>query len=516
MSIRLCSVVLVGLSLASSMAIAAATDPSLADAVKREDRAAVRALLRPTSAKATADRQKVDVNAPLSDGSTALHWAVESEDLETVGLLLDAGANVNAKNRYSVTPLHVAVSNGNAAIVGRLLKAGANGDAVDASGEPLLTIAVRGGSIDSLTLLLERGAPANAADTTAKETPLMWAVRAHQRDAIALLLSHGAHVNAVTRTGDTPPWVPPNAGGGSHGLGIVRGGWPERGARAAIPGGMTALLYAARDGGADVARDLLDAKAEVNQAEANGITPLLMAITNDRMDVARVLLERGADVNAIDFWGRTPLFAAVEIRNRDYTRNNEHGIDRAAALEMITTLLDKGANPNARTKEIPPLRRWVTPLGDLTWINMTGQTPFIRAAQSGDITTMKLLLARGADPTIATFGGTTALVTAAGGNVAVQQSFVESRESSMAAVKLCLELGIDVNSKNETGFTAVMGAANKGWDDILELLVKSGARLDVADKDGRTPLRWAKGEFIALHPPEEKPTTVALIEKLSK
>src|SRR5262249_51193057 len=153
-----------------------------------------------------------------------------------------------AKNRYSVTPLHVAVSNGNASIVGRLLKAGANVDAVDASGEPLLTIAVRSENIDALKLLLERGASANAADTSAKETPLMWAVRAHQRDAIALLLSHGANVNAVTRTGDAPPWVPPNAGGGSHGLGIIRGGWPERGARAAIPGAMTALLYAARDG----------------------------------------------------------------------------------------------------------------------------------------------------------------------------------------------------------------------------------------------------------------------------
>jgi ankyrin repeat protein len=506
MLIRLCSVFVVSLSLTTSTAMAAGTDSSLADAIKREDRAAVRKLLH----------QKVDVNAPLTDGSTALHWAVESDDLETVGLLLAAGANVNAKNRYNVTPLHVAVSNGNAAIVGRLLKAGANADAVDASGEPLLTIAVRSSGIDALKLLLERGAAANTGDTATRETPLMWAVRTHQRAAIDLLLAHGANVNAVTRTGDTPPWVPPNAGGGSHGLGIIRGGWPERGARAAIPGAMTALLYAARDGGADLARVLLDAKADVNQAEANGITPLLMAITNDHTDVARVLIDRGADVNAMDFWGRTPLFAAVEIRNRDYTRNNEHGIDRAAALEMITALLDRGANPNARTKEIPPLRRWVTPLGDLTWINMTGQTPFIRAAQSGDITTMRLLLAHGADPKITTLGGTTALVTAAGGNVAVQQSFVESRESSMAAVKLCLELGIDVNAKNETGFTAVMGAANKGWDDILELLVKSGARLDVADKDGRTPLRWAKGEFIALHPPEEKSSTVALIEKFSK
>ena len=165
---------------------------------------------------------------------------------------------------------------------------------------------------------------------------------------------------------------------------------------------MTPLLHAAM--AASNWRVLLDAGASVNRADANDITPLLMAITNDHMALARLLIEHGADVNAADFWGRTPLFSAVEMRNRDYTRGNEHGIDRAAALEMITLLLDRGANPNARTKEIPPIRRWVTSLGDLTWINMIGQTPFIRASMSGDITTMRLLLARGADPKITTEG----------------------------------------------------------------------------------------------------------------
>ena len=507
MLVRVCAYVGLGLVAYASVSSAADSDARLAEAARREDRSAVRALLG----------EKAEVNVPLPDGSTALHWAVQADDLESVNLLLDAGANVKAANRYGVTPLHLATSNANPALVRRLLRAGADPDARDASGETLLMMAVRAGNIDAVSALLERNASVNATDTATEQTPLMWAVRSGSLDTARLLIEHGATVDAATRVGETPRWVPPNAGGGSHGLGIIRGGWPERGSRAAIPGGMTALLYAARDGRLDLARTLLDAGADLNRPEANGITPMLMAITNDHMDVARLLIERGATVNDADFWGRTPLLAAVEIRNRDYARNSdEHGIDRAAALDMITLLLDRGANPNARTKEIPPIRRWVTSLGDLTWINMVGQTPFIRASMSGDVTTMRLLLAKGADPKITTVGGTTALVTAAGGNVAVQQSFVESRESSMEAVKLCLELGIDVNAANETGFTAVMGAANKGWDDILEVLLKAGGRLDGADAQGRTPLRWAKGEFIALHPPEEKPTTIALIEKYTR
>ena len=506
MSVRSWVYVGLGVLACSSIASAAEVDVRLAEAAKREDRSAIRTLID----------QKADVNAPLADGSSALHWAVQADDVESVNLLLQAGANVKAANRYGVTPLHLATSNGNVAIIGRLLRAGADPDARDASGETLLMVAVRSGNIDSVAALVERGAAVNASDMATQTTPLMWAVRSNSLPAVKLLIEHGATVDTTTRVGTVPAWVSPNAGGGSHGLGIIRGGWPERGSRAATPGGMTALLYAARDGRVELARTLLDAGANVNRAEANEISPLLMALTNDHMAVARLLIERGADINAADFWGRTPLFSAVEIRNRDYTRGNEHGIDREAALDLITLLIDRGANPNSRTKEIPPIRRWVTSLGDLTWINMIGQTPFIRAAMSGDVTTMRLLLAHGADPKITTVGGTTALVTAAGGNVAVQQSFVESRESSMAAVKLCLELGIDVNAANETGFTAVMGAANKGWDDVLEVLLKAGGRLDVQDAQGRTPLRWAKGEFIALHPPEEKPTTIALIEKYAR
>jgi uncharacterized protein len=485
-------------------AMAAEPDVRVAEAAMREDRAAVRSLIL----------KKADVNAPLVDGTTALHWAVRAEDLETAGLLIKAGANVKAQDRYGVTALSLASSIGNAAIVRQLLDAGANPDSADSSGETVLMAATRSGATDAVLALLKHGAAVNTRDAVTEQTALMWAVRANHGAAVTLLLEHAADVNARTRTGKTPLWTPQNFGGGSHGIGIIRGGWPERGFRAEIPGAMTALLYAARDGRLDLVRQLLAAKADVNQAEANGITPLLMAVTNDHMDVARFLVDQGADINASDWWGRTPLWAAVEIRNRDYTRTNEHGIDRAAVLEIFKSLLARGANPNARTKEIPPIRRWVMPLSDLSWVEMTGQTPFIRAAVSGDITVMRLLLDKGADPNILTEGGTSALMAAAGLNWVVQQSYTEPKESLLQAVQICLEKGADVNAANSAGQTAVMGAANRGSDDILRLLVKSGARLDVADKQGRTPTRWAYGEFLALHPPEKKPGTIALIEEL--
>jgi ankyrin repeat protein len=239
-----------------------------------------------------------------------------------------------------------------------------------------------------------------------------------------------------------------------------------------------------------------------------------MAITNNHLDLAKSFLEHGADPKATDWWGRTPLFAAVEIRNRDYGRNAEHDVDRPAALELIRILLDRGADPNVRTKEVYPIRRFITPLGDLSWVDFTGQTPFFRAALAGDLNLMNLLLYRGADPNTPTLAGTTALMAAAGVNWMEGQTFTESKESLLDAVKLCLEKGADVNAKNSMGITAVIGAANRGSDAILEFLVKQGARLNVKDNEGRTPLVWAQGVFLATNAPQEKPGTMALIKKL--
>ena len=318
-----------------------------------------------------------------------------------------------------------------------------------------------------------------------------------------------------TRTGSQPTVRPPGAGGGSHGVGIVRGGVPPQGEQPPAPGGMTALSFAAREGRLEAARLLLDAGADVNAREANGISPLVMAITNRHTPVAALLLARGADPNAADWWGRTPLWSAVDMRNLDLdSRTFENGVERGPVLELIDALIAKGADVNARVKEFPPQRRFMMPLGSLAWVDFTGQTPFVRAALSADVPLMKLLLSKGADPNIATFNGTTALMAAAGVNWVIGQTYSESPAMYLEAVKLCLELGGDVNAVNAMGLAAVHGAANRGSDDIIELLARNGARLDVKDKEGRTPMTWAEGVFLATNSPVAKPSTMALIRKL--
>jgi ankyrin repeat protein len=331
---------------------------------------------------------------------------------------------------------------------------------------------------------------------------------------VKLLIKHGADVNAQTRVGEAPEFRPPGAGGGSHGVGIVRGGWPKQGYRNPAPGGMTPLQYAARDGHTEIARILLDAGADKEKVEANQITPLTMAITNGQMEIAQLLIDRKANVNAVDFYGRTPLWCAVETRNMDGT-TPQNAIDRAPVLKVIESLLASGADPNARTKEAVPVRRFRTGLGSLEWVDFTGMTPFLYAARSGDVTVMKLLLKHKADPNIATFGGTTPLMAAAGVNWVFNQTYDEGPEQLLEAVKLCVELGNDVNAANSMGLQAVHGAANRGSDEIIKFLHSKGARLDQPDNEGRTPYSWAEGVFLATNAPEAKPTTLALLKQLT-
>jgi ankyrin repeat protein len=396
-----------------------------------------------------------------------------------------------------------------------LLSAHADPASADTTGESCLIMAARVGNVDIVKALLDAGAPVDATDPEYHQTPLMVAARAGHAPIASLLIKHGAKIDAQTRTGPTPKFRPPSSNSGSKGAGIVRGGWPERGERDPTPGAKTPLLYATREGHEDIAKLLLDSGASLEKADADGVTPLLMAVLNGRISLARSLIARGANVNVSDWYGQTPLWAAVDLRNLDVsgpTRDN--GVDREAAFALIELLLEKGASPNARTREYPPQRRWITRLGSLSWVDFTGQTPFLRAALAGDVKTMRRLLEYHADPNINTFNGTTPLMAAAGVNWTVSQTFDEGPQALLEAVKLAHSLGNDVNATNDMGLQAVHGAANRGSDDIIRFLVEKGARLDVADKQGRTPLAWAKGVFLATHPPEAKPKTIALLTQL--
>jgi ankyrin repeat protein len=462
-----------------------------------------------------------DANARDADGTTALHWAARADEIEAVRVLLAAGADATAQDRYGVTPLQLAAVNGNGALLELLVAAGANAVAAGPDGETPLMAAARTGVPAALEVLLDAGAEVDARDREFGQTALMIAVRERQPAAVTLLLERGAAVNTQTRIGPEPKFVPPckGTGCGSEGVGINRGGLPDRGRRDARRGGMTPLLYAARDGLNDIAAQLIAAGADVEQGEANGMRPLLMSALNGNIAVAHRLLTAGADPNAADFWGRTALWAAVEYRNLDMNNRDQdspttNNVDREPFLDLIAALIEHGADVDARTTEVPPSRRWLYSLGDVSWVDFTGQTPFLRAALSGDTTVMRLLLEHGADPNLATSAGTTPLMAAAGVNWVVAQTYTESPEASLEAVKLCLEQGADINAVNSMGLSALLGAVNRGSNHIIRYLAEQGARLDVVDVQGRDAQRWAEGVFLAAVGAERKPATLALLAEL--
>jgi ankyrin len=498
-------------ALAPLASAAAADDAALLAAAERGDRIAVSRLLDAGA----------NVNARAVDDTTPLHWAARADSVDTVATLLESGADAVAADRYGVTPLFLAAENGDAALIAALLDAGAPVDSKAPTGETALMTATRTGKIDAIKLLLDRGAAVDTREPEYQQTALMLAVRENHPEAVKLLIERGADVDAQTRIGPEPKFVPPckGTGCGSEGVGINRGGLPDRGRRDAALGGMTPLLYAARDGRIEEAKLLVAAGANVEIAEANGLRPLLMALLNDQVVVARLLLDHGADPNADDFWGRSPLWAAVEYRNLDMNNRDEDSpttnyVDREPLLAMMRLLIEHGANVNARTREVPPSRRWLYSLGDVSWVDFTGQTPFLRAALAGDVPAMRLLLEHGADPNLATQAGTTPLMAAAGVNWVVAQTYTVSKDALLEAIDLCLEHGADVNAKNSMGLTALLGAANRGSNEIIAKLHAHGADLFVADVQGRDALRWAEGVFLAAVGAERKPATIALLHEL--
>jgi ankyrin repeat protein len=461
---------LAGVVAASVPVFGAGGSARVVDAAKAGDFAAVKTLIA----------QKADVNVAEADGMTALHWAVRANDLATVQMLIRAGANVNAASRYGITPIILAAENGDPKVVAGLLKAGANPNSALPEGQTALMTAARTGNVDSIKLLVETGAKVDAKEQWQGQTALMWAASHNNAGAVKALLEAGADGNERSKLLSFPEFKWETSG--MVVTVLPRGGW-------------TAMMYAARDGAIDAVATLADTKADLNATDPDGTTALMYAITNAHFDTAAVLIEKGADLNVADSTGTTALYSAVDMHTMGpmLSRPSPKLVDKLDSADIVQMLIAKGANVNARLKR-PIIGRHHTPTGDATLGE--GTTPLARAAKSNDLKLMHMLLDAGADPKLTLKDRTTVLmISAAGGAVvgAYAVAIPVTEESSIQAIQLCLDRGVDINAFNTNGTTAVHSAVQRGAQQVVRYLAEHGAKLDMKNKQGRTPLDVAQG-----------------------
>ena len=435
---------------------AAASD--VADAAMKGNKEAVRSLLQ----------RKANVNAPQSDGTTALHWAVRSDDLETAELLIRAGAKVTAANRDGATPLLLAAVNGNAAMLEKLIQGGADPNvSLTKYGDTALMMAARTGKTDAIKTLLDHGAQVNTKETWGDTTALMWAVSERHPEAVKMLMARGADVNARSK------FVPSTTGRGFEGTTPVAP-QPGQPAEEHASGLLTPLMFAAREGDLESARLFVAAGADVNAIGGDGKDVLGLAIFNGSYELASFLIDNHANVNHADAQGFTPLFWAVDRRNME-TPPNFPWMVTTDPLPLIKKLLDAGANPNAIVNNTPRARmRDGSP-------RIVFGTALMRAAFSGDVELVKLLLSRGADPHIVSRDNETSLMAACGTGFINGYSKGRSAAERLEVVKLLVQLGEDVNAADNYGITPLMVAANLGELPIVLYLMDQGADLAAHD-----------------------------------
>ena len=465
------------LLVAASMVTAqgAGTDLRLIDAIKTGNRDAVRVLLKGSGTG------PVIVNATEADGTTGLHWAARVDDLETVRLLLQAGADAKAVNRYGVSPLSLAAMNGNAAMIEALLDAGADANASLSDGQTMVMIAARTGTPEAVAMLAAHGANVNARESVLGENALIWAAVEDHPAAIQALVSRGADVNARSNVLKFPRR---DFGDGKSGRFTVlpRGGW-------------TPVMYAARQDARLAVRRLAEVGADLNLTDPDGTTALTLAIINAHYDMAALLLGKGADPNVVDVKGMAALYAAVDMHTLDETpgRPEPKPSGTLDSLGAISALLAHGANPDAQLKA--PILERVHNNGDPAL--GPGSTPLMRAAKKADVASMRLLLDHGADPNLTNRNLATAMLFAAGfggmGRFAEYDQKRGTEADMLEAVKLCLDRGADINAADDSGQTALHLAAAQRGDDFIRFLVGHGAALDATDKQGHTPLDVALG-----------------------
>jgi ankyrin repeat protein len=484
----------------------AASQGVVADAEQNRDAAAVRALLA----------GKADPNIPQSDGTTALHWAAHWDDIDTAKLLIRAGADPKFANRDGATPMFLAAQNGSAPMIEQLLAAGADPNApVLAHDETALMMAARTGNVAAVKILLDHKADPNIKDRLRGTTAAMWAAEQGHTAILELLAARGADLGAMSAS------LTPLRRRGLGFAPLTAAGAAAGGEPAPPKGGLTAIHFAVREGRMDAVQFLAaTARVDVNQRSIDGSTPLLVAVQNGQYGIASYLIAHGADPNLANDKGWTPLYLAVKNRNPETTALPAPSTD--GVLEMIVTLLDRGANPNIRIKEPTEVHQGMTAL----WLKEAGATPLLRAALCGDLKVARLLLEHKANPSIPTFDNTTPLMAAAGVGWADGMLHEYSEDTTLELIRLLLQLGADVNAANDHGITALHGAGYKGAKKAVQLLVDRGAKLDALDKGEdygfgvsttrMTPLNWAEGVPIGMSSAIYHTDTVELMSKLMR
>ena len=545
------------LLVALSVGISAAESP-IADAASRGDREAVKALLK----------EAADVNAAQGDGMTALHWAAMNGDLELAEMLIVAGANTRATTRLgSYTPLYLASQHGHGSVISALVKAGSDVKSGTPNGTTPLMVAAAAGKVDAVQALIDAGADVNSKDGVRAQTPIMYAAAANRAAVIELLASKGADLKATSKVSDLANLSREGAGFGGNpqvpaGGAPGQGGQPAPAARRAptpgvdrnyqlnelivAQGGLTPLLYAVRQGYQESADALLNAGADLNQPSAgDGTTPLLMAVINGHFDLAKSLLDKGANPNTPGANGVTPLYGVLNVEwapKALYPQPRAHMQQQTGYLDLLTQLLDKGADPNARLK----MKVWYSGYSfDLSGVDEIGASVFWRAAYASDVAAMRLLVAAGADPNVPTMkpagrarfgdmletrevvdlsglpavpvGGPSVTPLHAAAGVGYGEGFGANSHrfapsGMLAAVKyLVEELGADVNAADHEGNTALHHAAARGDNEMILYLVSKGANVKAVDREGRTTVDMANGPVQRIQP---FPETIALLEKL--
>jgi ankyrin repeat protein len=480
-----CAMLAVGIGDVASAAPAA----EVADAAMRGDRDQLVTLLE----------HGADVNEAQGDGMTALHWAVTNQDIEAARSLIYAGANVRATTRLNaVTPLWLAAQSGDAIMVYMLLDNKAEADAANGDGVTPLMIASASGNPDAVYVLIQRGANPNAAEKTYGQTPLMFAAANNEADVIAVLAGKGADVAAATKVRTSSTSEP--------------------------MGGLTALHYAVRQGNVGAVDALLDRGADINQVSGDDTTPLMLATITGQFDLAMHLLERGADATIATAAGGTPLYRVIDLQwapRSPYPQPPAARQQKTSYLDLMKTLLDRGADPNARLRKA----LWYTRYGFGTeGIDPAGATPFWRAAEAGDVDAMRLLVSRGADPAIKTVEGVSPLMVLAGAGYRGNDETTIPAGRMPALRYFVEELHADVNETdpkagdnkktehvNTRGYTPIHNAAARGDNEMILYLVSKGARVDLVGKNGVTSVDMASSPRERSEP---LPETIKLLQSL--